>query len=161
MGLIYPWCCYDHSIIAVLTHGFNVLSLSPLESFSFSYILLVAFSRYTKHQAPSCTYSVSVTNNTIGMDSGKSLSCLLPFQAGLTNINNSGTLRLYKSVTARLGFKKPRNHTCRHAFMGGILYTLHFMNYIQDWTHNECYLRYALFALLSLDSRPRIQKEAQ
>jgi hypothetical protein len=45
--------------------------------------------------------------------------------------------------------------------MGGILYTLHFMNYIQDWTHNECYLRYALFALLSLDSRPRIPKAAQ
>jgi hypothetical protein len=44
--------------------------------------------------------------------------------------------------------------------MGGILYTLHFMNYTQDWTHNEFYLRYALLALLSLDSRPRIQKVA-
>jgi hypothetical protein len=46
----YSWCCYDHSIIAVLTHGFNVLSLLFLEWFSFLYILLLAFSRYTKHQ---------------------------------------------------------------------------------------------------------------
>jgi hypothetical protein len=101
---------------------------------------------------------MSVTNNTIGMDSGKSLSCLLPFQAGLTNVNDLGILRLYKSVYSRLRSRKPQNHTCRHAFMGGILYKLHFMNYTQDWTYNECYLRYALFALLSLDSRPRIQQ---